>query len=132
MPPRREMGSKHPSLDTLFAERQGKARKAPLPKKYWAVRQIAGPRKHSDLVIHCHDALEAARQFFCYHGLAGQTYRYRVTAVEIPKDHPVAKKAIECLNPRGVGERTLETLQNEQFEDVENMVKSGEAASAVD
>lgn len=131
MPAKRETGSKHPSLNQLFAARQGKERKAPLAKRYWAVRQIAGPQKHKDLVIHCHDALEAARQFFCWHALTGQTYRYRVTAVEIPSDHPAVKEAIECLTPRGVGERTLDAIQQEQFEDVEKMVKTGEAEQVI-
>jgi hypothetical protein len=118
-------------LNQLFAEREGKARKKALPKRYWAVRQIAGPRAHKDQVFHCHDALEAARQFFCWHGLTGQTYRYRVRAVELPSDHPAAADAVECLHPRGVGERTLDAIQQEQFEDVEQMVKSGEAASTI-
>lgn len=131
MPPRRETGSKHPSLNQLFAEREGKTKKKALPKRYWAVRQIAGPRPHKDQVIHCHDALEAARQWFCWHGLTGQTYRYRVRAVELPSDHPAVKDAIEQLTPRSEGERTLDTIQQEQFEDVEAMVKSGEAAETI-
>jgi len=131
MPAKREIGSKHPSLNELFAERQGKSRKAPLPKRYWGVRQIAGPRPHKDLVVHCHDALEAARQFFCWHALTGKTYRYRVTAVEIPRDHPAAQDAVECLTPRSEGERTLDAIQQEQFEDVENMVKTGEAEKVI-
>lgn len=131
MPAKREIGSKHPSLNELFAERQGKSRKGPLPKLYWAVRQVAGPRKHKDLVIHCSDALEASRQFFCYYALTGQTYRYRVQAVEIPRDHPAARDAVECLTPRGVAERTLDDIQQEQFDDVQQMVKSGEAEKTI-
>jgi hypothetical protein len=114
----------------LFQRRAAAAQRKPIKKRFWAVRQIAGPRPHGDVVIEAFDALEAGRQFFCYHGLAGKTYRYRIASVELPRDHPAAAEAIECPSPRAQGEMTLDKIQKEQFEDVEKMVKSGEAASA--
>jgi hypothetical protein len=115
----------------MFDAQARKKQKRGLPKKYFAVRQIAGPTAHRDVIIFCSDQLEAKRQFFCWHGLTGKTYRYQLRAVEIPSDHPEAEKAVECPHPRGVGERTLDAIQQEQFEDVEQMVKSGEAANTI-
>lgn len=125
----RPMGTKHKSLNELFQDRGIKRSKGPLPKGIWAVRQLNGPKPHKDKVFKACDTVEAARQFFCFYGLTGQTYRYRLATVQLPNDHPLAREAIECLTPRTQDEMTFEKMAQEQFEDVERMIESGEAAA---
>lgn len=120
--------TRHMSLNDMFGHK-AQREKRHVPKQVYAVRQLSGPVKHKDQIISAVDSVEAVRQWFCHYGLAGQTYRYRLKVVEVPADHPLANQAIECMTPRSRDEMTLEAIQKEQFDDVQDMIDSGEAAA---
>jgi len=129
MTPRPTGTPRPPTIDELF-RKDGYGKQKPIKKRYFAVRQLNGPKKHADKVFFAFDRPDAARQFFCYHGLTGKTYRYRLIATEVPSDHPLAKDAIECNTPRSIDELTMDKLQDDAFEDQQQILASGEAARA--
>ena len=126
MAPRPTGSSKPQTINDLF-KKGGYGKRRPIKKRLFAVRQMNGPKRHADKVFIAYDNTDAGRQFFCFYGLTGKTYRYRLVATEVPSDHPAAKDAIECNTPRSIDELTMDKLQAEQFEDQQAILASGEA-----
>lgn len=127
MAPRKKTLRSFQELDEVFGAPDSRCE---LPKlRPFACRQIAGPEQHDDLIISATDGVDAHRQFFNYYGLNEETFRYRLRVVEIEKTSPLVSKAIECQSPRLKGELTLDQLQQQQHEDIERQIKSGEAVA---
>jgi hypothetical protein len=91
--------------------------------KYYACRQVTGPKQCADLCIRARSGVDAHRQFFNYYGLNEETHRYRLKVVEVPAGHALIDSAIECQSPRNPQELSLDEKAQQAADDVESLLK---------
>ena len=103
----------------------------PVPIRKYVVRQLRGPKgkNHDPLVITAHDGPDAARQFYNYYSLVGQTTSYQLQCAVLPEDHPRAKDAIKCNAPKDPGHTDWEKRIDEAEAEIERAARTGEFES---